>query len=193
MRIRSPFDCYVTWRAWMSLLWMWQGLIWLKGAAMPVLTRINVRWSVVTTGGSITGCEASWIQYFGVQIDMSKEKLNDIFHLCEWRIFNKPSTPHYIFTGWPHTFEIFPPWILAVRCPKVIHRSTCTVRSSSNIFVWFVRDATEKGVAGLTESLISSLFAIAKGLVKYEFEFLDVIGIGRKVLRVFLLFIHYLY
>jgi hypothetical protein len=29
--------------------------------------------------------------------------------------------------------------------------------------VWFGRDATEKGVAGLTESLISSLFAISKG------------------------------
>ncbi len=38
----------------------------------------------------------------------------------------------------------------------------------SNILVWFGRDATEKGVAGLTESLISSPFAIAKGLVKYE-------------------------
>jgi hypothetical protein len=34
--------------------------------------------------------------------------------------------------------------------------------------VWFGRDASEKGVAGLTDSLISSLFAIAKGLVKYK-------------------------
>jgi hypothetical protein len=52
-----------------------------------------------------------------------------------------------------------------------IEVTTCT---SSNILVWFGRDATEKGVAGLTESLISSPFAIAiaiaiaKGLVKYE-------------------------
>jgi hypothetical protein len=30
------------------------------------------------------------------------------------------------------------------------------------------RDTSEKGVAGLTESLISSLFAIAKGLEKYK-------------------------
>jgi hypothetical protein len=37
-----------------------------------------------------------------------------------------------------------------------------------NILVWLGIDATEKGVAGLTESLISSLFAIAKGLVKYD-------------------------
>jgi hypothetical protein len=34
--------------------------------------------------------------------------------------------------------------------------------------VWFGRDASKKGVLGLTESLISSPFAIAKGLVKYE-------------------------
>jgi hypothetical protein len=40
--------------------------------------------------------------------------------------------------------------------------------TSSNILVWFGRDASEKGVAGLTVSLISSPFAIAKGLVKYE-------------------------
>jgi hypothetical protein len=33
-------------------------------------------------------------------------------------------------------------------------------------FGWFGRDASEKGVAGLTESL--SLFAIAKGLVRCE-------------------------
>jgi|688.fasta_scaffold339524_2 hypothetical protein len=48
-----------------------------------------------------------------------------------------------------------------------IEVTTCM---SSNILVpvWFGRDATEKGVAGLTESLISSLFAIAKGLEKYE-------------------------
>ncbi len=46
-----------------------------------------------------------------------------------------------------------------------IEVTTCT---SSNILVWFGTDATKKGVAGLTESLISSLFAIAKGLVKYE-------------------------
>ncbi len=37
-----------------------------------------------------------------------------------------------------------------------IEVTTCT---SSNILVWFGRDATEKGAAGLTESLISSLFA----------------------------------
>jgi hypothetical protein len=59
---------------------------------------------------------------------------------------------------------------------------------SSNILVWFGRDASEKGVAGLTENIISSLFAIAKGLVKYEAEFLDVIG--TKVFRVFLLAVH---
>ncbi len=46
-----------------------------------------------------------------------------------------------------------------------IEVTTCT---SSNILVWFGRDTTEKGVAGLTESLISSPFAIAKGLVKYK-------------------------
>jgi hypothetical protein len=46
-----------------------------------------------------------------------------------------------------------------------IEVTTCT---SSNLLVWFGRDATEKGVAGLTESLISSPFATAKGLVKYE-------------------------
>ncbi len=34
--------------------------------------------------------------------------------------------------------------------------------------VWFGRDAAEKGVAELTESLIASPFAIAKRLVKYE-------------------------
>ncbi len=43
-----------------------------------------------------------------------------------------------------------------------------TICTSSNILVWFGRDASEKGVAGLTESLISSPLAIAKGLVKYE-------------------------
>ncbi len=43
-----------------------------------------------------------------------------------------------------------------------------TICTSSNILVWFGRDASEKGVAGLTGSLISSLFAIAKGLVKYK-------------------------
>ncbi len=46
-----------------------------------------------------------------------------------------------------------------------IEVAICT---SSNILVWFGRDASEKGVAGLTESLISSPLAIAKGLVKYE-------------------------
>ncbi len=46
--------------------------------------------------------------------------------------------------------------------------------------VWFGRDASEKGVAGLTESLISSLFAIAKGLYKVqESEFSDVIGTSK--------------
>jgi hypothetical protein len=49
--------------------------------------------------------------------------------------------------------------------------------------VWFGRDATEKGVTGLKESLILSLFEIAKGLVKYHAEFLGVIG--TKVFRVF--------
>jgi hypothetical protein len=39
---------------------------------------------------------------------------------------------------------------------------------SSNILAWFGTDATEKGVTGLTEILISSLSAIAKELVKYE-------------------------
>jgi hypothetical protein len=39
-----------------------------------------------------------------------------------------------------------------------IEVTTCT---SSNILVWFGRDATEKGVAELTEGLISSW-------VKYE-------------------------
>jgi hypothetical protein len=35
--------------------------------------------------------------------------------------------------------------------------------------VWFGRDASEKGVAGLRERLISSHFAkFAKGLEKYE-------------------------
>jgi hypothetical protein len=43
-----------------------------------------------------------------------------------------------------------------------------TICTSSNILVWFGRDASEKGVAGLTESLISSLFAIAQGLEKYK-------------------------
>ncbi len=43
-----------------------------------------------------------------------------------------------------------------------------TICTSSNILVWFGRDASEKGVAGLTESLISSPLAIAKGLVKFE-------------------------
>ncbi len=43
-----------------------------------------------------------------------------------------------------------------------------TICTSSNILVWFGRDASEKGVAGLTESTISSPLAIAKGLVKYE-------------------------
>ncbi len=43
-----------------------------------------------------------------------------------------------------------------------------TICTSSNILVWFGRDASEKGVAGLTESLISSLFAIANGLEKYK-------------------------
>ncbi len=43
-----------------------------------------------------------------------------------------------------------------------------TICTSSNILVWFGRDASETGVAGLTESLISSLFAIAKGLEKYK-------------------------
>jgi hypothetical protein len=39
---------------------------------------------------------------------------------------------------------------------------------SSNILVWFGRDAPERSVAGLGESLISSPFAIfAKGLEKY--------------------------
>jgi hypothetical protein len=52
-----------------------------------------------------------------------------------------------------------------VRAKSSIEVTTCT---SSNILVWFGRDAHEKGVAGLTESLISSLFAIAKGLVEYE-------------------------
>jgi hypothetical protein len=60
---------------------------------------------------------------------------------------------------------------LALQCDRYrlaksfIEVTTCT---SSNILVWFGRDASEKGVAGLTESLIFSLFAIAKGLVKYE-------------------------
>jgi hypothetical protein len=40
---------------------------------------------------------------------------------------------------------------------STIEVTTCT---SSNILVWVGRDATEKGVAGLTESLISSPFAI---------------------------------
>ncbi len=45
-----------------------------------------------------------------------------------------------------------------------------TTYTSSNIVVWLGTGASEKDVraAGLTESLISSLFAIAKGLVKYE-------------------------
>ncbi len=43
-----------------------------------------------------------------------------------------------------------------------------TICTSSNILVWFGRYASEKGVAWLTESLISSLFAIAKGLEKYK-------------------------
>ncbi len=45
-----------------------------------------------------------------------------------------------------------------VRSKSSIEVTTCR---SSNILVWFGRDATEKGVAGLTESLISSR-------VKYE-------------------------
>ncbi len=53
---------------------------------------------------------------------------------------------------------------------KVSRKSSIevTICMSSNILVWFGRNASEKGVAGLTESLISSLFAIAKGLEKYK-------------------------
>jgi hypothetical protein len=43
-----------------------------------------------------------------------------------------------------------------------------TICKSSNNLVWFGRDTSEKGVAGLTGSLISSLFVIAKGLEKYK-------------------------
>jgi hypothetical protein len=41
------------------------------------------------------------------------------------------------------------------------YKSGClpTTGTSSNILVWFGRDASEKGVAGLRESLISSPFA----------------------------------
>jgi hypothetical protein len=52
-----------------------------------------------------------------------------------------------------------------VEAKSSIEVTTCT---SSNILVWFGRDASKKGAAGLTENLISSLFAIAKGLVKYK-------------------------
>ncbi len=44
-----------------------------------------------------------------------------------------------------------------------------TICTSSNILVWFGRDTSEKSVAGLRESLISSPFAkFAKGLEKYR-------------------------
>jgi hypothetical protein len=53
-------------------------------------------------------------------------------------------------------------------CPTPKSSIEVTICTSSNILVWFGRDASEKGVAGLRESLISSLFAIAKGLEKYR-------------------------
>jgi hypothetical protein len=43
-----------------------------------------------------------------------------------------------------------------------------TICTSSNILVWFGRDTSEKSVAGLRESLISSPFENAKGLEKYR-------------------------
>jgi hypothetical protein len=59
------------------------------------------------------------------------------------------------FDQWFFKFARQPAWVISKSSTEV---TTCT---SSNILVWFGRDATEKGVAGLTESLISSR-------VKYE-------------------------
>ncbi len=159
---------YVTWRAWMSLLWMWQGLICLKGAAMPVLTRIYVRWSVVTTGGSITGCEA-----------IAESNILD----SNWHV--KRETQRYIpplwmyvevflyyihsplYTGWLHSFEIFPPWILAIRCPKVIHRNNHMYDRAQTFCYGLSETQPRKVLRGSQRASFPSHFAIAKGLVKY--------------------------
>jgi hypothetical protein len=58
-------------------------------------------------------------------------------------------------------------------CPEACCRTKSFIEvtkcTSSNILVWFCRDAPEKSVAGLRESLISSPFEkFAKGLEKYR-------------------------
>ena len=70
-----------------------------------------------------------------------------------------------VSAGWPMISIYSARTTLYSRPKSFIEVTICT---SSNILVWFGRDASEKGVAGLTESLISSPLAIAKGLVKYE-------------------------
>jgi hypothetical protein len=65
------------------------------------------------------------------------------------------------------SLEIMKEWVTTyAKTKSSIEVTKCT---SSNILVWFGRDAPEKSVAGLRESLISSPFEkFAKGLAKYR-------------------------
>jgi hypothetical protein len=59
--------------------------------------------------------------------------------------------------------------LCTVCCTPAKLSTEVTKCTSSNILVWFGRDAPEKSVVGLRESLISSPFAkFAKGLEKYR-------------------------
>jgi len=73
-----------------------------------------------------------------------------------------------IYRKMPKVFFISssPPPTPSSQPKSSIEVTKCT---SSNILVWFGRDAPEKSVAGLRESLISSPFEkFAKGLEKYR-------------------------